>query len=64
MIYDDVLEDDYFGACKPYVTSFLDVNQDQSYEVIFSCGRYSVEEQIHIMYEFVQNAFKVVISNQ
>lgn len=64
MIYEDVRTEDYFGACKPFFTSFLDADNDQNYELIFSCGRYSVEEQLDVLYEFSKESFKKVISNE
>ncbi len=63
MIYEDVRTNDYFNGCKPYYTDFLDIDSDNQYEFIFSCGRYSMEEQIHILCQFSGDAFKTLISN-
>ena len=64
MIYDDVTSSNSFNGCKPFFTSFLDVNHDHIYEFILSCGRYSIEEQVDMLYQFDEGAFKIVISNQ
>ena len=63
MIYEDIRNNDYFNACKPFFTSFLDVDSNEQYEVIFSCGKYSMEEQVNTLYQFSENTFKVLISN-
>ena len=63
-IYTDVSKNLSFNGCKPFFTSFLDVNTDSTYELVLSCGRYSVAEQIDMLYQFDGEAFKIVISNQ
>jgi len=62
-IYNDVSENRSFNGCKPFFNSFLDTNNDKTYEFILSCGRYSVSEQIDMLYKFENDSFKIVISN-
>ena len=52
------------NGCKPYINSFIDTNEDNKYEVIVSCGRYSVEEPIDMLYQYDKDGFKMLISNQ
>lgn len=53
-----------FNGCKPYFSGFLDLDQDNCYEIILSCGKYSVEEEINTMFKFQKSKFKIMISNQ
>ena len=64
MIYENINQTSMYNTCKPYFTSFLDVNRDNTYELILSCGRYSVEKEIQWLYEFHDNDFKILISNE
>ncbi len=64
MIYQKVDQGQYFNGCKPFVTSFLDVDQDHSYELLLSCGRYSISKQVDMLYKYENGAFKMLISNQ
>lgn len=64
-IYKDISENRSFNGCKPYFNSFLDVDNDNNYEFILSCGRYSISEQVDMLYDFSkEEGFKIVISNQ
>ena len=64
MIYEDVRNTNFYEACKPFFTGFLDANHNQKMELILSCGGYSITEQKNTLYEFQENAFKIVISNE
>lgn len=64
MIYENTEQTSIYNTCKPYFTSFLDVNRDHNYEIILSCGRYSIEKEIQWLYEFRNNQFKILISNE
>ena len=63
-IYNDISETRSYNGCKPYFNSFIDVNNDNQYEFILSCGRFGSNDQIDMLYEFEENAFKIAISNQ
>ena len=64
-IYRDVISSsNYYEGCKPYFNTFLDVNSDKQYELILSCGKYSVSGQIDMLYKFSDGEFKILISNQ
>ena len=63
-IYTDVSKNSSFNGCKPYFTSFLDVDNDKTYEFILSCSKYSVADTVDMLYKFTNNEFKIVISNQ
>lgn len=64
MLYDSVLVGNNYNICKPYFNSFLDINHDHTYEMILSCGRYSIAEQLDMLYQYQNGAFKIVISNE
>jgi len=53
-----------YEGCKPYYNAFLDVNNDNIYEFILSCGKYSANKQIDMLYQYIDDGFKIVISNQ
>lgn len=63
-IYNDISQNIGNNGCKPYLNSFIDVNEDNNYEVIVSCGRYSISEPVDMLYEFNKEEFKILISNQ
>ncbi len=51
-------------GCKPYIYSILDVNNDNDYEIILSCGKYSNKKPLDMLYDFSTEGFKILISNQ
>lgn len=64
-LYDDV--SGYMGSfvgCRPYYHSFIDTNDDGTYEVIVSCGRYSADDQVDMLFQQLDGEFKLLISNQ
>jgi hypothetical protein len=63
-IYNDISKNVSFNGCKPFLTSFIDVDEDDVYEFILGCGRYSVSEQVNMLYQFEEDSFKIIISNQ
>lgn len=64
-IYEDVTANDSFNGCKPILRSFLDIDQDNQYELILSCGYYSNSRRSDMLYRFTDDReFKILISNQ
>lgn len=63
-IYNDISQNRSYNGCKPYFNSFIDVNNDNKYEFILSCGKFGSNNQVDMLYEFEENAFKIAISNQ
>lgn len=63
-IYNDISLNNSFNGCKPYYNSFLDTNNDGVFEFILSCGKYSNQETVDMLYEFSEDGFKILISNQ
>ena len=63
-IYNDISQNIGNNGCKPYLNSFIDVNEDNNYELIVSCGRYSISEPVDMLYGFNKEKFKILISNQ
>lgn len=62
-IYKDISKNEFYNGCKPYFTSFLDINNDNIYEFILSCGKYSIEEEVNMLYQLDNDNFKILISN-
>ena len=63
-IYNDISENRSYNGCKPFFNSFIDTNNDNKYEFILSCGKFGSNNQVDMLYEFDENAFKIAISNQ
>lgn len=65
-LYNDISEHRALNGCKPFFTSFLDVDNDKYQELILSCAGYSTSNQVDMLYKFNKDddAFKIVISNQ
>ena len=38
-------------------------NNDDIYEFILSCGKYSIEEEVNMLYQLDNDNFKILISN-
>lgn len=62
-IYEDISPNRIYNGCKPYFQAFLDTNEDGISEFILSCGRYSNLKRVDMLYQFVDNQFKILISN-
>ncbi|MBQ9019065.1 MAG: hypothetical protein IJ097_01970 [Bacilli bacterium] len=62
-IYEDVLKNKSFNGCKPYFNSFIDVDDDNKYEIILSCAEYSVSKTKVMLYTMENQEFKTLISN-
>ena len=63
-VYNNVDSVRSFNGCKPFFRNFIDIDNDKTYEFILSCGRYSLDEQIDMLYKFKDDQFKILISNQ
>lgn len=63
-IYNDISKNKTYNGCMPYITSFLDVDNDNRDEMILSCAKYSVNGVIKMLYAYENGEFKIVISNQ
>ncbi len=69
-LYEAVDDNTGTNSCRPFIHHILDVNNDKDYEIIVSCGRYSIEEQLDMLFqrqveESTNTAsYKIVISNQ
>ena len=64
MLYEDVDQNDGTNGCRPQLYTVADVDDDRSYELIVECSRYSVQEPVIMLYEFLDDEFKITISNQ
>ena len=63
-IYTDIAPNTTNNGCKPYLSAVLDVDQDNIYEMVISCGKYSTETPSDMLYKLTDDGFKIVISNQ
>ena len=62
-IYKDINKYSGFNGCKPYISSFLDVDNDSKSEIILSCAEYSVSGVKRMLYKYDNDEFKILISN-
>ncbi len=62
-IYKDVTDNKGFNGCKPFYNTFLDVDDDNTYEFILSCNAYSISKRTDMLYQFDEDGFKIIISN-
>jgi len=63
-LYKSIDDNKVNNGCKPYFNYFFDLNNDKVDEIILSCGRYSEKGTIDMLYKFIDNEFKIQISNQ
>ena len=63
-IYTDVAPNTTNNGCKPYLSAVLDIDQDNTYEMVISCGKYSTDKPADMLYKLTEEGFKIVISNQ
>lgn len=62
-IYTNISNNTGFNGCRPYFSGFIDVDKDNKYEFILSCAEYSVSGVSRMLYDFDNNKFKILISN-
>ncbi len=63
-LYNSIDENDGQNGCKPYINTVIDLDYDQNYEIIVSCGYYSIQERNDMLYTFKNNKFNLLIDNQ
>ena len=63
-LYKDIDENRVNNGCKPFFNYFFDLNNDNVDEVILSCGKFSDNGTVDMLYKFEDNEFKIQISNQ
>ena len=52
------------NGCKPYLSAVLDIDKDNIYEMVVSCGKYSTDKPVDMLYKLTDEEFKIIISNQ
>ena len=62
-IYTDIDQNRGFNGCSPFVNAMLDIEDDQTYELILSCAGYSMDKVQTMLYQYKNEAFRVIISN-
>ena len=63
-MYSSVETNQAVNGCKPYLSAVLDIDNDNTSELVVSCGRYSTYKPIDMLYKFTNEGFKILISNQ
>lgn len=63
-MYSSVEINQAVNGCKPYISAVLDIDNDNTSELVVSCGRYSTYKPIDMLYKFTDQGFKILISNQ
>ena len=64
MLYEDIDTNNGVNGCKPNISTIADVDNDEEYELILECIKYSDQIPVTMLYEFEENQFKITISNQ
>lgn len=64
MMYEDVDDNTGVNGCKPNIYTVGDFDDDQKFEIILMCSKYSTQTPVVMLYEWAENGFKIVISNQ
>ena len=63
-IYTNIEDAKHANSCKPFIRSFLDIDEDDKYEVIVSCAKYSIQKPEDMLYQLTDEGMKLLISNQ
>lgn len=63
-MYTNVEKANYGNGCKPYIRTFLDINDDDKHELILTCAKYSVQEPEDMLFQLNKEKFDLLISNQ
>ncbi|MBR3210906.1 MAG: hypothetical protein IKF71_03090 [Bacilli bacterium] len=63
-LYTDVSSNKGLNGCKPFYHTFVDTNYDGVSEVILSCGKFSATDQVDMLFQFYDERFNLLISNQ
>jgi len=63
-MYTNIEKANYGNGCKPYIRTFLDINDDDKHELILTCAKYSVQEPEDMLFQFNKEKFDLLISNQ
>lgn len=63
-LYNSIDSNDGQNGCKPYLNAVVDLTQDNIYEIILSCGYYSMKQRHDMLYTYENNEFKLLLSNQ
>ena len=63
-IYSSKIKGDAYSGCMPYLSSIIDADNDDKYEIILTCARFSAQEPINTIYKFENNQFKQLISSE
>ena len=63
-MYTNIQKANFGSGCKPYIRTFLDINDDDKYEVILTCAKFSVQKPEDMLFELGKEKFELLISNQ
>jgi hypothetical protein len=69
-LYESTEDNKGTNSCRPFIHHIIDVNNDNKYEIIVSCGYYSAEQQLDMLYQLEEDkennttSYKIAISNQ
>ncbi len=63
-LYNSISSNDGQNSCKPYINTVVDLNEDDVYEIILSCGYFSIQSRHDMLYQFKDNNFDLILSNQ
>lgn len=63
-LYKSIDENNGQNSCKPYLNTVIDLTGDNTYEIILSCGYFSIEPRHDMLFTYQNHEFNLVLSNQ
>ena len=63
-LHKEIEMNDGQNGCKPYINTVIDLDSDFKYEIIVSCGYYSIQNRSDKLYTFKNNEFQLLASNE
>ena len=52
------------SGCQPFINYLIDIDEDDNYEIVFTCSQYDQLPPINTLYKFDKDKFIEIIDNQ
>ena len=59
-MYTDIAPNRSNNGCKPYLSAVIDMDEDNTYEMVISCGKYSTDKPADMLYKLTEEGFKII----
>lgn len=63
-LYKAIDENTGQNGCKPYLNTVVELTADNTYEMVLSCGYFSMEPRHDMLFTYKNDEFNLVLSNQ